>query len=41
MLFDIFVDKDLVVKVMEGVEFVVLEVDLLKLFGIWDEICFF
>ena len=33
------VDKNLATKVMKGVEFIELEADLLKLFGIWDEAC--
>lgn len=39
MLFDISVDNNLVTKVMEGVEYIESETDLLKTFGIWDEIC--
>ena len=34
MVFDISVDKNLAVKVMEGVKFIESEADLLKSFGI-------
>ena len=37
MLFDSSVDKNLGVKVMEGVEFIESKADLLKSIDIWDE----
>ena len=39
VLFDIYVDKNLATKVMDGVEFIESEADLLKSFGIWEEAC--
>ena len=39
VLFDIYVDKNLATKVMDGVEFIKSEADLLKSFGIWEQAC--
>lgn len=40
MLFIFVIDMNVVDKIVDGVEYIVIELDLLEFYGVWDEICF-